>query len=245
MLRGTVTALYEVPPPLAIPQDSSVAFATEMVEIWRDEVSAATDAAERFRHWAQQCGVAFGNWRVAEGPELVALEYAAMWSDVLVLERPHDELSSLRQLGQALLHARVPCLIVPPDFSMPTFDTIVLACKGTPESARALRASLPLLTRAARIVLVHGERGIPQEEGDTVAEQVEQYLRSHELGAERRRIDADPVSAGREILAVAADVSADLLVMGAYGRARVSEWMFGGATRHVLEAAKLPVFMRH
>jgi len=34
-------------------------------------------------------------------------------------------------------------------------------------------------------------------------------------------------------------------VMGAYGRARFSEWIFGGATRHVLEHARLPLFMRH
>jgi nucleotide-binding universal stress UspA family protein len=33
--------------------------------------------------------------------------------------------------------------------------------------------------------------------------------------------------------------------MGAYGRTRFSEWMFGGATRHVLTEASLPVLMRH
>jgi nucleotide-binding universal stress UspA family protein len=33
--------------------------------------------------------------------------------------------------------------------------------------------------------------------------------------------------------------------MGAYGRNRFSEWIFGGATRHVLGHADIPVFMRH
>jgi nucleotide-binding universal stress UspA family protein len=33
--------------------------------------------------------------------------------------------------------------------------------------------------------------------------------------------------------------------MGAYGRTRFSEWVFGGATRYVLTEAPLPVFMRH
>jgi nucleotide-binding universal stress UspA family protein len=245
MLEGTVTALYEVPPPLPIPQDSTAAFATEMVEIWRDEVSAATDAAERFRHWSRQCGVAVGNWRVVDGDGPSALEFAAMWSDILVLERPQAELSSLRQLGQALLHARVPCLIVPSDFSMPTFNTIVLAFKDTLESTRTLHASLPLLERAKRIVVVHGERGVPREESEAAAARVDQHLLTHGLCAERRCIDADAQTVGSTLLAVAEDVSADLLVMGAYGRARFSEWLFGGATRHVLQAAKLPVFMRH
>jgi nucleotide-binding universal stress UspA family protein len=38
---------------------------------------------------------------------------------------------------------------------------------------------------------------------------------------------------------------ADMLVMGAYGRSRFSEWMLGGATRHVLTWADIPVLMRH
>jgi len=33
--------------------------------------------------------------------------------------------------------------------------------------------------------------------------------------------------------------------MGAYGRTRFSEWIFGGATRHVLGNACIPVLMRH
>jgi nucleotide-binding universal stress UspA family protein len=33
--------------------------------------------------------------------------------------------------------------------------------------------------------------------------------------------------------------------MGAYGRSRFSEWILGGATRHVLERGNIPVFMRH
>jgi nucleotide-binding universal stress UspA family protein len=33
--------------------------------------------------------------------------------------------------------------------------------------------------------------------------------------------------------------------MGAYGRTRLSEWVLGGATRHMLQHASLPVLMRH
>jgi nucleotide-binding universal stress UspA family protein len=35
--------------------------------------------------------------------------------------------------------------------------------------------------------------------------------------------------------------AAGLLVMGAYGHTRLRELVFGGATRHVLRAAPLPV----
>ena len=40
-------------------------------------------------------------------------------------------------------------------------------------------------------------------------------------------------------------MSADLLVMGAYGHARLSERVLGGATRGVLTAMTAPVLMSH
>ena len=44
---------------------------------------------------------------------------------------------------------------------------------------------------------------------------------------------------------VNADVGVDILVMGADGKTRFSEWVFGGATRHVLEQSTIRLFMRH
>jgi len=48
---------------------------------------------------------------------------------------------------------------------------------------------------------------------------------------------------GRLLLSQAADFSANLLVMGAYGHSHMREWMFGGVTRTVLYEARLPVLM--
>jgi nucleotide-binding universal stress UspA family protein len=42
-----------------------------------------------------------------------------------------------------------------------------------------------------------------------------------------------------------AEVGADLLVLGGYGRTRLSELVMGGVTRHVLAEAKLPVLLAH
>lgn len=40
-------------------------------------------------------------------------------------------------------------------------------------------------------------------------------------------------------------VGADLIVMGGYGRPRLSELVFGGVTREMLHTAKVPVLMSH
>ena len=50
---------------------------------------------------------------------------------------------------------------------------------------------------------------------------------------------------GSQILSRAADTSADLIVMGAFGHSRVRELVLGGATRTLLEAMTVPVLMSH
>jgi nucleotide-binding universal stress UspA family protein len=54
-------------------------------------------------------------------------------------------------------------------------------------------------------------------------------------------VDEPEGNAGEVLLAQAAAHTADLLVMGAYGHTRLRELVFGGATRHVLRSATLPV----
>jgi nucleotide-binding universal stress UspA family protein len=41
----------------------------------------------------------------------------------------------------------------------------------------------------------------------------------------------------------AIDISAELMVMGAYGHSRLRERIFGGVTRSILESQSLPIFM--
>ena len=43
----------------------------------------------------------------------------------------------------------------------------------------------------------------------------------------------------------ARDRNAGLLVMGAYSHSRLREALLGGATRHMLERAEIPVLMAH
>jgi len=53
------------------------------------------------------------------------------------------------------------------------------------------------------------------------------------------------VSVGNVILSRAADLGADLIVMGAWGHSRVRELVMGGATRTLLGEMTVPVLMSH
>jgi nucleotide-binding universal stress UspA family protein len=50
---------------------------------------------------------------------------------------------------------------------------------------------------------------------------------------------------GRTLFAQVANDRADLLVMGCYGHSRLREFVFGGASRHVLQHMSVPVLMSH
>jgi nucleotide-binding universal stress UspA family protein len=41
------------------------------------------------------------------------------------------------------------------------------------------------------------------------------------------------------------DDGSDLLVMGAYGHSRLREFVFGGATQHILSHMTVPVLLSH
>ena len=50
---------------------------------------------------------------------------------------------------------------------------------------------------------------------------------------------------GEALLSIAADTSADLIVMGGYGHTRFRELMLGGVTRTLLQSMTVPVLMAH
>ena len=58
-------------------------------------------------------------------------------------------------------------------------------------------------------------------------------------------VELDGRSTGETILATAASQDCDLLIKGAYTQSRLRELIFGGATRHILANATLPVFLAH
>jgi nucleotide-binding universal stress UspA family protein len=58
-----------------------------------------------------------------------------------------------------------------------------------------------------------------------------------------RRLSSGGEDVGRFLLSQAEAFRADLVVMGAYGHSRLTEWVFGGVTRTVLREARLPVLM--
>ena len=245
---ASLTGIFVSEPIVPLPAMNMPLAVPEMYTITADLAHEAWAAEPEFVRWAAGYGIERAQWLVAEGHLAQTLAHAANWHDLLVLESGSESpLGSLSTLGQILLTCGLPCIVVPDACEKkPVFDTIAVAWKGSAESVRALHGALPLLKRARKIVLIHGERIEPFSSVDWKPPfSIDNYLAQHDLDATRVPCGVDGDGAGTELLRIANDAGADLLVMGAYGRSRFSEWMLGGATRHVLERADIPVFMRH
>ena len=83
----------------------------------------------------------------------------------------------------------------------------------------------------------------PVELRSFIGPAIHDSLRRHGVPVEPRHLGEPDSAAGEVLLAQAGDAGADLLVMGAYGHARLRELVFSGATRHVLREAELPVLL--
>lgn len=249
-VQACLTAAYIYPTPtFMMPAYATSALLTAIAENTRRIERESLAAEQQFLAWAGEQGVAQANWQVAEGFLPAALSHLGNWHDVLVLGRERDvPWESASDLGALVVQCGLPSIIVPPgqDTAAAAAGCIALAWNGAPEGLRAIHAARPLLQKATRVVLLSGRRRDPLTEIGWHPEfEIHAYLKRHGVEVEDVVINAGDAEAGDALLAAAARVQADLLVMGAYGRNRFSEWVFGGATRRVLESAKLPVLMRH
>jgi nucleotide-binding universal stress UspA family protein len=246
LIDASLTGIYVQEPILPMPAFTQPQLFTEIYSIAAEQVAAAQAVESAFKTWATGLGVKRSCWQVAEGPLPDVLAAAGNWHDLLVLGTGSEaRWDAVGGIGELLLKTGLRGLVVSERArAKASLNSIAVAWNGSPESIRAIHAALPLLKRAKRVTLVHGERAEPYSLiGWKPPLDMDAYLTQHGIRFTRQPINISDDRAGEGLLIAAA--GADILVMGAYGKARFSEWIFGGATRHVLEHSTIPLFMRH
>jgi len=151
-------------------------------------------------------------------------------------------------LGAALPRTLVresatPVLVVPEDIdnNIP-FDRVTLAWNETPESARAIRDSLPLLKQASEVYVFSVNQDNDRKSLSGV--DIGRYLGEHGI---KVTIDHKATSnqIGQELLNHVRENFSDLLVMGGFGHSSIHNLLLGSATPQVLKELTCPVFMSH
>lgn len=172
----------------------------------------------------------------------------ARFADLAVMPLPYGDKRGTEDpimLEAALFNAGCPVVCIPEGAKAEMPKHVVVGWNESAEALRAIRASLPYL-QAADVVHVavidppsHGpDRSDP---GGPLAGMLSRHGVHCDISVMAR-------SGGRigDVLSQhVADKDAGLLVMGGYGHSRFREAVMGGATRYMLEHAKVPVFMAH
>ena len=206
------------------------------------------DDADAFQTYAKSHGALHAAWMVTRTAIAPTLRKLGAWHDLAVLERDMvDETRIFDILGEAMLGSRVPCLVLPPGWDKAlSFKRIVVAWNSSIESTRAMRNALPLLQLANEVCLVNGHVRESNPRRPSVAQPDPiVYLMHHGVAAKPHYLNVSAEEAGEALLNRVSNEGADLLVMGAYGHSRIRERVLGGATRHVLAHADIPVSMQH
>jgi nucleotide-binding universal stress UspA family protein len=252
-----LTGLHVAAPAL-LPGDNRIRMTAEMADALARQ---RTESAERAEHMFRAAAgdLPRTGWEVAQhagGDDTPSL--IGRWArcfDLTVIGQIGEGERLGRRPGmlpeQLVMQAGRPILVVPPTNTTASAGRRVLVgWDQSREAARALADALPILERAEKVwVLTIAE---PEDRAAFAAngedhrlDRAISYLADHGIEAIPLKEPTGDLNAGEILLARAADNSADLLVLGAYGHSRLRELVLGGVTRDLLTHMTVPMLLAH
>ena len=231
----------------ALPAEAFYGYAETTAPVVFDNTEEAKVAQERARAAFE---TACGEW---PGATLSTTEeYSAdviarlgPLSDLVIMERlSSEEGPSAAGFNAAVFDGAGPVFITAPEPKATIATNPVIAWNGSREAALAVKSAVPLLQLAGRATVLAGS----DRSADSLAA-LKMYLQSYGVAITVEEFTADQMTArgrARALLKTAEELSADLLVMGAYGENAIGALFgLGRATRKIVTAARMPVLLHH
>lgn len=242
----------------------SAVFVADALELHRfSGFAVGTGIAHMFAHHSEQVRAAAARYRTLYDAALTREELHGewrisdrVWGEDLMIHARHSDLAvvgpadgpSRRKTALSLSEDMIfasgrPTLLVPAAWQSDRLaDHIVIAWNASAEASRAVAGALPLLCRARQVsVVVVPQAGLPVPDGIDPGQAIVRHLARHGVIADLFLLEGS--EAGHIVLDFCTEHDADLLVMGAYGHSKLSEAIFGGATRYVLRHAEIPILL--
>jgi nucleotide-binding universal stress UspA family protein len=140
-------------------------------------------------------------------------------------------------LGDIVMRAGKPVLVVPQSGTPLSFERVTLAWKDTREARRAAVDALPLLALASQVTVLEiaGDSELSIANGRV--QDVADWLATHGISAAAQALPSRGDDAA-EVEALLGEQDCDLVVAGAYGHSRLREWAFGGVTHTLLKGTR-------
>jgi nucleotide-binding universal stress UspA family protein len=205
-----------------------------------------------FASFMRQQGVPLGpasgggpsaEWREEAGRQNAVVGALGRVFDLITVERP-AKLASLAEatLEDALFESGRPVLMAPPVPLATIGERVLVAWNGSTETARTVAFAMPFLKHAKSVQVVSVEGGMTPGPS---SEDLAQTLARHGIASLARHVTPRDRTTGQVFLDEAKAIGADLLVKGAYTQSRLRQMIFGGATRHIIMEATMPVILAH
>ncbi|MND51924.1 Universal stress protein family protein [compost metagenome] len=209
--------------------------------------SALKGAEQRFRDLATRAGVSC-EWRADVGDPTSLLVKHARAADVLIVGRDSANASGWRAPipSDLAMRAGRSILIMPPNPARPVAGApVLLAWTDSRESRLAAVAAIPLLREAESVRVL--ELCDPEDvDGARLrTADVAAWLRRHGVNAEPDARAHDDRAAGRRLLDYATEMKAGAVVSGAWGHARMRQWIFGGVTQTLITESPVALLLAH
>lgn len=172
----------------------------------------------------------------------------ARFADLVVLTQPYGP--DAPSAGEAVLEAALfdgnaPALVMPhgATISGAPHRRVMVAWNQSDEAMAAVRRAMPILRAAEQVEIVVVDPSPRSPEGAEPGAALCRMLTRHGVNATVGVLARTLPSVSEVLNRRASETGADLIVMGAYSHSRLREAIMGGATRHMLERATVPLFM--
>ncbi len=243
--RAHLIGVFSCGPPVLISYVTG--FSAALVAEFRGaQDKAAGQLRTRFLEAAAGAGLSH-EWRRDDDSPWLPISVHARYVDLAVVAQTDRGDALARGVDKVaeeiIMNASCPVLMVPYSgtFAM-VGKRVMIGWNGRREAARAVRDAMPLLRSAAQIVVYC----VTESKQDRIAgADIATQLARHNLRVEVVTSLGSDRRAGEALLGAVAEYGADMLVMGAYGHNRLREFVFGGATRHMLSHMRVPTLMSH
>lgn len=191
----------------------------------------------------------------------ISVEFRVLWNsedtanaakhslhcDLVVVAAPERQ-SGLPESASAeriLFETGVPVLIVPEGWAASEpVKKVLVAWNASKESRRAVADAMPFIASAAEVTLVVVDaEARTGNHGENPGADAALALARHGAKVNVEQIDSEGRSVQEVLLARATALHCDLVVIGAYSRARTAQLIFGGVTRSLLATSTVPLFV--
>ncbi|MGI4811052.1 MAG: universal stress protein, partial [Janthinobacterium lividum] len=190
-------------------------------------------------HWvsAERAEGHTARWIEVRGDGALAVAEHGRGAHLLLLEQLPNDKTARARIHAALVRSKRPVLLVPTGTDALLGRIVAVAWQNGAQARSAIRTARPLLLKAERVVVLRV--------GDTA----DDAGLADAFDGQPFEVATAPAApnddVGAQLVAMAHEAGADLLVMGSSSHGRLHEMLFDDATEGVLRTADLPVLMQH